>query len=253
MRFWRLMLAIGVLLPILDSVAAGVNLFGATMGVTGTENGTVSKSAADHRATLAAIDDYSIQVDLIAAFHDRATLLRGTSLYPVLQGGLIHRALDRHYGLSNNGNLNAFLKANDARVHPNLRLIGMQIDQENAFAPTVLDPVASYNGTGAEAGTFVAGSNIDTTQYGKSAMEVVVGAMGVAARTLRLTMIKADNSTESKDVIVPGGSAVNSVVAIGAASDRYIGVSGITTAPGGGGQNGDVLRVRSKIERVIAL
>lgn len=246
------MLALGTLLTVLDSVAKGVDVFAAAIGIVGNEAGTVSKAAADNRNTLAALDDYTVQRDLTPMFTTRASLIRGTNIYPTLQGHMLQRALDRHYGETYPTGLNGFLKNQDARVHPNLRLIGFQIDARNVFAPSVVDPVASYVGTGAGTGTYTAGANINTVEYGEAAMQVVVDAMGANARTLRLTMNNFDGSTELKDVVVGGGTAPGTVLAIGGAADRYIGVTNIETF-GAGGLAGDSFHVRSTVERVIVL
>lgn len=244
------MLALGTLLTVLDSVAKGVENFGATIGVVGNEGGTIAKAAADNRDLLAALDDYTVQNDLTPIFAVRASLIRGTNLYPALQGAMLARALDKHYGEAGNGSLNRFLANNDARVHPNLRLIGMQFDSRNVFSPVVVDPVAQYVGSGAGTGTYTAGSDISTVDFGPSKMEVVVTLMGALARTLNLTMKKFDGSTEIKAVVVTGNAPLNTTFAIGGASDRYVGVTGITSI---GGQANDSLRVRSIVERVIVL
>jgi hypothetical protein len=244
-------LAIVPLLVVLDSIAAGVDLLEGAFGMNG-EPGTISGAAVSNRDALAALDDVSVQNDLTSIFAKRVSLVRAPALYVTLQGGLVQRALDRHYGAEGNGSLNTFLRNQGARVHPNVRLAGMQVDSENVFAPNVVDPVASYNGIGAGTGTFVAGSDIDTTQYGPSALEVVVDAMGIAARTVRLTVKKFDGSAETRDVVVAANAVVGSALPVGAGADRYVGVSNIVTV-GGGGTAVDRLRVRSQVERVIAL
>jgi hypothetical protein len=246
------MLALGTLLTLLDSVAAGVAIFDNAVGIVGNEAGTVALGAASNRDLLAAIDDASVQTDLTPAFANRASLVRASSLAATLQGGMLQRALDRHYGAVGNGNLNAFLKNNDARVSDSLRLIGMQIDARNVFPPFAVDPVARYDGTGAGTGTFVAGAEIDRTQFGEAAFEIVVEAMGAAARTVRLSLKNFDDTIETRDVVVPANTVANTAIGVGGAGDRYVGVTGISTV-GGGGTAADRLRVRSRIERVPAL
>jgi hypothetical protein len=248
----RIMLAVATLLAVLDSIAAGVDVLEAALGVVGNEPGTVSFAAASNRDTLSALDDATVQTDLTPIFALRARLLRGSSLYPSMQGGMIQRALDKHYGAEGNGSLNEFLSNQDARVHPNLRLIGMQIDQRNVFAPIAVDPAARYEGTGAGTGTFVAGFDIDTTQFGKAALEVYVEVMGASTRTIRISVKNFSGSIETRDVVVPLNSAAGTVIPVGAGADRFIGVTAITTIDGGG-TAADRLRVRSKVERVIAL
>ena len=246
------MLAVATLVGMLDSIAAGVELLEDALGVVGTEAGTISFAAAGNRDALAALDDASVQIDLTPIFAKRASLVRGSSNYGMLQGPMIQRALDRHYGAAAYGDLNAFLKNQNTRVHPNLRLIGFMLDAQNVFAPNAVDPVSAYEGTGAGAGTFVAGFDLDTTQYGPAALEVVVDVMGASARTIRLTAKKFDGATETRDVAVPGNSIADFALPVGAGADRYVGVTNIITT-NGGGTAADRLRVRSKVERVIAL
>lgn len=242
------MLLAATLIVVLDSIAKGVEIEQNAFGILGTEPGTIAYGAASNRDVLAAIDDMTVQSDLTPIFATRAAIVKVASFYAGLQGAMLHRALDSHYG----GSLNVFLLANDLRVHPNLNLIGFQIDARNVFPPTVLDPVALYNGTGAGTGTFVAGSDINTVNYGPASMEVEVDVMGASQRNLALTMKKWDGSTEVRNVNVAANAIAGAVVAIGGAGDRYIGVTNISTT-NGGGTAADRLRVRSKIERIIAL
>jgi hypothetical protein len=231
------------LLIVLDSIAAGVDVADGAYS-------TINDAALDNRDLLASIDDPSVQEDLSPVFARRASLVKAATLYTSLQGAMINRAFDSHFG-SGAGSLNAFLFANDLRVHPNLNKVGFQVDARSVFLPTVLDPVALYNGTGAGTGTFAAGSDIDTTHYGKASLLVEVDVMGNSARNLALTLKKYDGTTEIQNVTVPANSIDGFTVAIGGASDRYVGVQTISTLSGGTAL--DRLRVRSEIERVIAL
>lgn len=247
------MLALGTLLTVLDSIAAGVGVMEAAIGVDGTVNGTVSKAAASNRDVLAALDDQTVQNDLTPIFARRAALVLAATLYPTLQGSMINRSLDVHYGNAGLGTLNAYLFSQDSRVHPNLRKIGMQLDARNVFMPTVLDPVATYEGTAsAGSGLFAIGSDIDTNTYGPAKMEVVVDVMGNSQRNLSLTMKKFDGTTEARAVNIPANAAPGTVFPIGAGSDRYIGVTNITTT-NGGGTAADRLHVRSIVERALVL
>jgi hypothetical protein len=246
------MLAVAPLLAVLDSIAAGVDRLEDALGIFGDEPGTVSFAAASNRDVLAALDDASVHLDLARAFAVRAEMVRATSLYPVMQGGVIQRALDRHYGDAENGDLNTFLRNQDSRVHPNLNLIGMQIDSRNLFSPNVVEPVGAYEGTGAGTGTFTAGFDIVETQFGPAAMQVVVDVMGAVDRTIRLTMKLGGSLTADRDVVIPAFAFAGTTLDIGAAGERFMGVAGIVTV-GGGGTAADRLHVRSTIERVIAL
>lgn len=243
-------LALSSLLTILDSVAKGVEIFETNVGLLGTEANTVAKGAANNVDTLEAIADSQVLAELLPAFTARATLVKAGVAERALIGAALQRALDQHYGLAD-GSLNDFLKAQDARVHPLLRNIGFQIDNANAFPPTAIDPVASFLVTGSGAGTFTAGSDVDTTFYGKAHMRVkatsVIGAASIAATC---TMKKADGSTEAKVVNIPNGTALNTEFDIGVAADRYIGCASISIT---GGTNGDAFKVISQVERTLAL
>lgn len=242
------MLAAGTLIVLLDSLAREVVVLDGALGSDGTDPATISGLAATSRDTLAVIDDASIQNDLTPIFSRRAALVRSSVLYPALNGLMVARALDQHFG--GNGSLNRFLTENDLRVHPNVRKLGVQIDSRNVFRETELDPVARYEGSGAGTGDFMAGSDVDTAEYGEVAMEVVVEVMGASERVLRLTLKNFDGTTETRDVVLPAGAAAGTAFPVGAAGDRFVGVAGIVTV-GVGGNAGDRIRVRSIVERVI--
>lgn len=241
------MLAVATLIAVLDSIASQAVSLEAVLG-TGEEAGTISGAAASNRTTLAALDDADVQSDLTPVFSQRVALVSSRAIMPAMQGNMIQRALDTHYG--SGAGLNRVLADNDLRVHPHLRKVGMQIDSSNVFLPTVLDPVARYEGSGAGSGLFVAGSDVDKASFGKAAMEVVVEAMGASARTLRLSMRKQDSTLEDRDVAVPANTAPDTPIRIGAGADRYIGVANITTTDGGG-TAADRFRVRTIVERVL--
>jgi hypothetical protein len=235
------MLAVADLLAVLDSIAAGVTVFEDALGLSDAANGTVVQAAASNRDALAAIADYTVQRDLVPTFARRVALVQPSVLYSQLQGAMLQRALDVHYG-ADSGSLNRFLEAEGARVHVNLNKIGFAIDARHVLPPLV-DPVARYEGTGAGLGTFDAGSDVDTTKYGDAVMELVSEAMGAEDRTLRLTMTARDGSIDEIDIVVPAAFVGSSVIG----GSRYIGVAGITTVAGG--LAGDTFRVRTVVDR----
>lgn len=243
-------LALSSLLTILDSIAKGVEIVETHVGVTGGEANTVALGAANNVETLEAIADSQVQTDLMAAFSARATLVKAGTIERALVGPAIQRALDKHYGAAY-GSVNAFLKQSDARVHPLLRNIGFQIDNENAFPPAAVDPVASFLVTGAGVGAFTAGSDVDVTQYGKAHMRVrTTSVIGAAAIAATLTMTRADGSAENQVVNIAGATGNGVEFDIGAAADRYIGCLAIAIT---GGTANDAFKVISQVERVIAL
>lgn len=232
------MLGAATLLVLLDSIAAGASAAGDLFE-------DISQAAAADRATLAALNDPDI-ASLESSFAHRAALVTASAIYPALQGQMLARALDVHYGGS--GSLNRFLTANDLRIHPDLKKIGFQVDSINTFAPAVLDPVADYEGTDAGIGIFTAGSSINTAEYGEAGMEIIIEAQGAIERTVLFTMVKYDGSNQFRDLVIAGNAAPGSTQRIGGADDRYIGVARITTE---GGAAGDVFRVRSIVERTL--
>jgi hypothetical protein len=247
------MLAVTPLLTVLDSIAKGVELFENAVGILGSESTTVGLGAANNVATLIAIADDDVQADLVAAFRARAANVLAGVLYGALGGANVQRVLNAHFGASGGGgSLNAFLTTSDKRVHPNLRKIGMQIDSVNAFCPTAVDPVAGFAVSGSGAGTFTAGSDIDTSLYGKAKMVVhTTTAIGASTITATLTMKKIDGTTTSKVVTIPNGTAINTDIAIGTpGTDLYVGCSAIAIT---GGTSGEGFKVVSQVERTIAL
>jgi hypothetical protein len=244
-------LALSPLLTLLDSVAKQVEVCEGAFGLLGTETGTVSKGAANNVATIQAIADVQVQADLSAVVRQRASLVLAGVIGQALYGPPLQRALDRHYGATV-GSLGRFLETQDARVHPLLRSVGFQIDPLRAFCPVVVDPVASFTLTGAGAGTFTAGTPIDTTQYGKARMvleaETLIGASPI---TVSCAMRKENGTQETKVVTVPAGTASGTTFSIGTAGvDLYVACLSITVA---GGTAADAVTVKSQIERVIAL
>lgn len=240
------MLDVVTLLAVLDRMALSVAIFADAMGETGTEPDTVSNAARLDAEQITAINDVGIQRDLALAFATRVDMLKASAFYQQFGGSFVRRALDVHYG--DVGGLNMFLASNGAKVHPNVNLIGLGVDQRNVFPPEEVDPVARYDGTGAGTGTFAVGSTIDTAQYGDAKFEVVVEAMGADARTLTITGSLYDGSTSAVDVVVPAGSGAGTVISVGEAGDRFVGVVSITST---GGTAADRLRIRSVVERAI--
>ncbi len=243
-------LALSPLLTLLDSVAKQVEVCAGAFG-TGSEAGTVSLGAANNVATLQAIADVQVQADLSAVVRQRAVLMTTTLAALMLYGPPLQRALDRHYGTTY-GSLGRFLEAQDARVHPALRTIGFQIDPLRAFCPTVVDPVATFVLSGPGAGTFTAGTAIDTTQYGKARMVLETETLiGASTLTVSCAMRKENGTQETKVVTVPSGTASGTTFSIGSAGvDLYVACVGLTVA---GGTAADAVTVKSQIERVVAL
>lgn len=238
------MLSLADALTVLDSVAAGVALVVSTFGAAN-DGGTVSGAAAANATLLASRDDVSVQADLTPIFYQRQKQIVAGAVVAALRGRAIQRAMDVHYGTL--GSLNAFLASNDARVHANLRQIGFSLDARVTMPDVVVDPLARYDGTGVGSGTFTSVSAINTTLFGETPMQVVVEVMGGSARTLTISVQRFDGGVADRVVIVPANSVAGATVAI---PGRGVGVAAIVST---GGTAADRLRVRSTVERVIAL
>lgn len=243
-------LSLSSLLTLLDSVAAQVIVCEAAFG-TGSESGTVSLGAANNVSSLQAIADLQVQADLAAVVRQRAALVKSSVVDLALYGPPLQRALDKHYGATYGG-LGRFLEAQGARVHPVLRNIGFQIDPLRAFCPTVIDPVASFALTGPGAGSFTAGSAVDTALYGKARMVLeTTSAIGGVTITVSLAMRKENGTQETKVVSVPSGTASGVTFSVGTSGvDLYVACLSITVS---GGTAADAFKVKSQIERVVAL
>lgn len=240
-------LALNPLLTLLDSVAQQTVMFETALG-TGSEADTVSKGAANNVNTIEAIADSDVQRDLMPSFASRAEYVKQTHLARALAGGPLQHAIDRHYGSV--AGLNAFLKTNDARVHPALTRIGFQIDVENQFAPSVLD-LATFAVTAAAEGTFTTLTTLETQGYGKAHLQLRATAdIGAAAIVVTLSLRKADGSNEEQVVTIPAGTDEDDTIDVGISSDRYLEVLGISIT---GGTAADGFAVQTVIERAIAL
>lgn len=232
------MLVIGVLIPVLDSMASAAAALATVLA-------TVSGDAAAELGALLATSDPLVLSQLAPIYASRGAIVGDShTIASVLQGAYIQRALDKHYGAS--GGLNGFLTANDARVHDNLRLCGMQIDSRNVFAPQVVGPVASFEVVGAGPDTFAAGLDVDTSKYGNTAFQVVVDAMGALDLVLRIAIVTFDGVTLHSDVTVPAHAAPGAVVAM---PGKGVHIADITRISGG--TNGDRVHLRSVVERLI--
>lgn len=241
-------LAVATLLTVLDSIAKGVELFEAGIGVSTSDANTLAKGAANNVATLVAVGDADV-AGLISTLSRRAELVIAPRLYRALQGAPLMTALDAHYGST--GGLNQILRSNDRRVHPNVCKIGIAVDSINTFCPEAIT-LASFAVTGAGAGTLTPGSSIDTTQYGKAncilRTGTVIGATPIEATC---TMRRIDGTTETKLVTVPGGTAADTDIDIGThGTDMYIACTNITIT---GGSAGESFTVRTEVERTLTL
>ncbi len=235
------------LVTVLDSIASGKLIFDNAVGVLGTEANTTSKAAANDTTTLAAVADPQVQADLMPSFKLRDDVLAAASLYAALGGFNIWWALDKH-----TGGLDAYMNTNNLRASIHVVQIGFPLSAAQVMPPQV-DPMATFAVTGAGAGTYTHVADIDTTQYGRAWLEVVVtSTIGGSAITATVNGLQIDAVTPTtKTVTIAANSSVGTTVAIGTMGtvpDSYDSVTGISIT---GGTAGDAFKVRSRVERVI--
>ncbi|MEO8483325.1 MAG: hypothetical protein ABI634_14020 [Acidobacteriota bacterium] len=243
-------LPIASLLEILDSVATQAQVFQDAIGESDADPGSVAEGAANNVETVfEAIDDDNALGPLVLELQRRQADVTASQLYRTLQGERVQLALDAHYG--GTGSLNRALTDANARVHPNLGLVGIQIDAVNRFSPVAV-ALGAVAVTGSGAGTFTAGDAIDTSEYGNANVELVVTTViGAAPIVATLTMRRFDGSTTTIGATVPNGSIVGATVAVGTpGTDMFVACMGVTFT---GGTNGEGFAVRTTVERAIAL
>lgn len=244
-------LAITPLLRLLDSVAAGVGVFACALGAGASDPDSVSEGIANNIQTLLDAqgeDDELDAGDLLAECRRRQALVTAGALYRSLQGERLQLALDAHYG--GTGALNRFLAAGDARVHPYLRRVGIQVDAANAFPPEVV-ALATIAATDAATATFTPGSAVDTALYGKANCALRTTSVIGSTTTLTLTLTKIDGTSETQDVVVPSGTAANERFVIGTpGTDMYVACTAVTIA---GATAGNTFAIRTEVERSLVL
>lgn len=243
-------LGVGPLLRILDSIAAGVGLFREAVGESADDAGTIAEGARNNVVDLLGeVDDDNDLGALILEFQRRQAAVTAGQLYRTLQGERIMAALDAHYG--GTGGLNRFLATQGVRVHPNLRVIGIQIDAEHAMAPTVVT-LGRYAVTGSGTGTLTPGSTIDPALYaGANVVLRTTGTSGAAAVTATLTLARRDGTTEEQVATIPAASPQDTTIVVGTpGTDLYVGLVDVQIA---GGTSGDGFDIRTTVERALAL
>ncbi len=237
------------LLTILDSLAKGYQILAAAVGASGADAGTVAKGAANNLATLIAQADEDVAADLIGPFRARADeVVAPTVGLGALWGRGLARALDGHYGST--GGLNKALAAAGARVHPDLRKLGIPIDAANAFDPNV-ETLGSFAVSGSGAGVYTPGSVVNRSLYGKANVVIHATTSIPTGLTATLTLTKIDGSSETKAATFSGGSPSGTEVAIGTpGTDMYVACTAVTIS---GGAAAEAFSVLTQVERALTL
>lgn len=242
------------LITLLDSLASGKLIYDNAVGVVGTEASTTGKAAQNDETTLSAVADAQVQADLAPAFKLRGDNLNAPSLYLTLGGYGIWWALDRHVANSSTPgviNLDTYMNANNLRASLHVQQLGFPLSPAQIMPPAV-DPMATFVvGTGY---THVA--DIDTTQYGRAWLAVVVtSSSGIASNAIQATVngLQIDGVTPtSKTVTIAAASSFGATVnlgTMGTQADSYDSVTSVTVT---GGTAGDAFKVVSRVERVIS-
>jgi hypothetical protein len=234
-------ITIDALRTVLDSIAAGVNVF--DVGVGEGTPGTVSGGADDNAAFLRGLNDAAVTHDMVGAFDTRAATVRASSLHRSLGGPLIQRALDRHFGATF-GSLSAFLRQHDTRVHENLLAIGLTLDADVVFSQTPTELGGWLDGG------FTDGGAIDKGQRADAPIELVVDAKGPTPAMVHLQVRDRTGKDTVAAVNVPGDTPAGTVLPL-QAGERFADLIAITIADGGDAD--DAYRVRTVVERNVVL
>ena len=151
------------------------------------------------------------------------------------------------------GNLGDYLDDNDLRVHYSFGdlyyyVTGLRLSPISVVFPPV--QIIAHVLRGASEWAFSAGTAIDTTKYGGAQLRLrAKTVIGAADCVCTLTCVKADGSSEQRSATMPSGSAIDTYVDVGSASNLYASVSAISVT---GGTNLDDIDVESKLLRSIA-
>jgi hypothetical protein len=240
------MLTVAQLLTVLDSMAAAVPVLESALGITGLELNTVGWAASRNVDTLTAINDRSVQADLVAAFVDRSQRVLAPYIYSAITARQIQRALDTHF--ANAGGLSEFLRANLSEVHPDLLKIGLILDADVLFSPVAVDPMATFTLTAPAAGVLLIGGSIDSTAYGDARLAIrTTTAIGAAAINASVRTQTRAGTESAQAIVIPAASPINTRIALPVRGSRVTAIT-VTT-----GTAADQFKVVSEVERAVVL
>lgn len=233
----------------LDWLAAAYNVLAAVFG-DGSGSTTLSARAAALAASFEAAQDLQANANMAPALLTFLEETKAASTSPAIRNGpmialgSLVRALRAQLG----GGIDATLSAKAIQVHPYAALViayngGGAVSPANIFSlVTEMGHVDRAGGTW----TFSHGTGIDRTRYAPAQLEVYIPTgytSGPADDVLALTCLKADDTTQQKQVTVPANSPAGTRVDVGAGADRYVDATAISVT---GGTDGDRVAVRSK-------
>lgn len=243
-----------MLLTLLDSIATGKLIFDNAIGLTGVEANTTAKAAQNDLETLAISTDSNVLGDLMPAFDLRAATLMAPNLYATLGAYGIFWAIDKHLSDSEIvgvTNLDSYLSNQGLRVSQHLQQLGFPFDAAQIMPPATT--MASFTVTGSGQGVYTHIQDIDTSQYGRAWVSLVVtSTIGGNAIVATVNGLQIDNqSYTTLAATIPAHSAIGYVVTLGTMgvpAQSYDFLTGVTIS---GGTVGDAFQVVSLVERVI--
>jgi hypothetical protein len=216
----------------------------------------------DYYDILTASDDPSVELVIGPAAQAQDQRNAAQDLVANRHAGLLNALLSHLQKAPDTGetkavysSIGAWLAAAAFRVHVMISEIHNEAFATLGYLPAavVYDDVKElgrFTVSGAGAGAWSASgfAEIDTDHTGGNQLEAVCET-DCTSMSLTLTLTKPDETTEEKTITVAGDAG--DVVAIGSASDLYIGVAGVAINSGGAAQ--DKVLVRTKLDRALAL
>lgn len=236
------------LITLLDSFATGKLIFDTSMGIIGTEANTTSKAAQNDETTLAAVADPQVQSDLMPSVKLRGDTLLAPNLYLTLGAYNLWWALDKH-----TGGLDTYLNAQNIRASIHVKQLGFPLSAAQIMPPSV-NPMATVLVTGSSQATYTHVADIDTTQYGRAWVDVVVtSTIGANTITATVTGVQIDSVTvTNQQVTIAANSSVGTTVHVGTLGTQSNSYDSITHVSVSGGTAGDAFNVVSRVERTIS-
>ena len=234
---------------IMDAAAAILDVVEVAYGdeVTG---GTCVYGAVSIRDMIVAFtdpDDWDIELDLlsgsVALVNSYATLTEQQVKFAALIAGLQNH-------LAAGSTLSAWMLANDVRVHPNIKHIYPSAAANTIFVDSVVQ-LGSFSVSGADTGTFTAGTPLSATMYAAAVSELVVTSATIGTSSITVTVSGTDDDGDPlvcTSKVIPDTAVQDDTVAL-EVDERLRSVTGISIT---GGEAGDAFAVQTVVERTIA-
>jgi hypothetical protein len=234
---------------IMDNIAKQIDLIKSAYGDIDTPATAMygAKLNRDRIVAFADPDDWDIEYDLlpgtIATINAYNVVTEQAAKHQTLIAGLTN-----HLGATS---LAAWMVEEGIRVHPNIKNAYSGLTPNATFCPDVV-VLASFELTGAGAGTLTDGSDIDRTLYASAQLELYTeSAIGDDGVHVTVTGKNDAGATISlPETEITASASEHTAFAIGTIANRLCQVTDIDVT---GGHDNDLFTVRSKVERAIAL